>query len=117
MKRPGFLRDAGNLDRAAAAVLVGARRMVLDLDCGYCGAATCEAAKADDLSCVFPLVDLGIAVGSGVAFAAEQGLDNRVMYTIGLAALRLGLFGDTEIRAALGIPFSVGPKSPFFDRK
>lgn len=116
-KRGGFLRDAGNVDRAAAVVVAGARRMVMELDCGFCGAATCQQALADDLNCVFPVCDLGIAVGSGVAFAADQGLDNRVMYTIGLAALKLGLFGDPAIRTALGIPFAVGPKSPFFDRK
>lgn len=116
-KRGGFLRDAANVERAAAVVVAGARRMLMELDCGFCGAATCQQALADDLNCVFPLADLGIAVGSGVSFAADQGLDNRVMYTIGLAALKLGLFGDPAIRAALGIPFSVSPKNVFFDRK
>ena len=114
--RGGFLRDAANVERAAAVVVAGAARRVLELDCGFCGAPTCQQALADDLNCVFPVTDLGIAVGSGVSFAAEQGLDNRVMYTIGLAAMKLGLFGDPELRVALGIPFSVSSKNVFFDR-
>ena len=49
--------------------------------------------------------------------AAELGLDNRVMYSIGLAAVTNGLFGDPGIRCALGIPFSVSSKNVFFDRR
>jgi len=115
--RGGFLRDAANVEKATALVIAGAKRMVMELDCGFCGAPTCQQALADDLNCAFPVTDLGIAIGSGVAFAAEQGLDNRVMYTIGLAALKLDLFGDPQIRVALGVPFSVSPKNVFFDRR
>jgi uncharacterized ferredoxin-like protein len=83
-----------------------------------CSAGTCALARADDVNCVYPLVDLGIALGSGVSMAAEQGLDNRVMYSLGLAALRTGLFaGEPGIRCALGVPFSVSSKNVFFDRK
>jgi uncharacterized ferredoxin-like protein len=63
-----------------------------------------------------PLVDLGIAMGSGVNMAAELGLDNRIMHSIGLV-LKTGLFGDLSIRCVLGIPFSVSSKNVFFDRK
>ncbi|MEM2365908.1 MAG: ferredoxin domain-containing protein, partial [Nitrososphaerota archaeon] len=39
---------------------------------------------------------------------------NRIMYTVGTAALKLGLIeGDV----ALGIPLSATGKSPYFDRK
>lgn len=114
--RPSLVRDAANVDRAVAVVIVGAKPLFMNLDCGMCGADSCKAAEARGVNCVFPIADLGIAVGSGVSGAADLGLDNRVMYSIGLAALKTGLFGDPAIRCALGIPFSVSSKSPFFDR-
>jgi uncharacterized ferredoxin-like protein len=95
---------------------VGAQPLFMNLDCGMCGAPTCEQAKARDVNCIYPVADLGIALGSGVSMAAEQGLDNRIMYSIGLAALRTGVFGDPGIRCALGVPFSVSSKNLFFDR-
>jgi uncharacterized ferredoxin-like protein len=116
-RRPGLVRDAANIERAAALVVLGARPLTMSLDCGMCGADTCDEARSRDLNCVYPVVDLGIAIGSGVSLAAEQGLDNRVMYSIGLAALKTGLFADPGIRCALGIPFSVSSKNVFFDRK
>ncbi len=112
----GLVRDAANVDRAVAVVVVGARPLYMNLDCAMCGASTCEEGKAQGLNCIYPLVDLGIALGSGVSMAADQGLDNRVMYSIGLAALKTGLFKDAGIRAALGVPFSVSSKNVFFDR-
>jgi uncharacterized ferredoxin-like protein len=116
-RRPGLVRDAANVEAAAALVVGGARPLHLDLDCGMCGAETCDEARGRGLNCVYPLCDLGIALGSGVSLAAEQGLDNRIMYSIGLAALHTGLFADPGIRCALGVPFSVSPKNAFFDRR
>ncbi len=115
-QRPGLVRDASNVERAVAVVVLGAKPMFMNLDCGMCGADTCKQAEDRALNCIYPIADLGIAIGSGVSGAAELGLDNRVMYSIGLAALRTGLFKDPAIRCALGIPFSVSSKSPFFDR-
>jgi uncharacterized ferredoxin-like protein len=116
--KPGLVRDAANVDKAVAVVLVGSRPLYMELDCGMCGAETCDLARAEDKNCIYPLVDLGIALGSGVSMAAEQGLDNRVMYSIGLAALRTGLFAAAPgVRCAVGVPFSVTPKNVFFDRK
>jgi uncharacterized ferredoxin-like protein len=114
--KPGLVRDAANVDKAVAVVVVGARPLFMDLDCEMCGAPSCDEARARSLNCIYPIADLGIAIGSGVSMAAEQGLDNRVMYSIGLAALRTGLFGDPSVRCALGIPFSVSSKNVFFDR-
>lgn len=115
--KPGLVRDAANVDRATALVVLGAKPLIMNLDCGMCGAETCDGAKQRDLNCVYPLVDLGIAIGSGVSAAADLGLDNRVMYSIGLAALKANLFGDPTVRCALGIPFAVSCKNVFFDRK
>ncbi len=115
--KPGLVRDAANVDKAVAVVVVGARPLFMNLDCGMCGAETCDAAKKGDLNCVYPIADLGIALGSGVSAAAELGLDNRVMYSIGLAAVKTGIFGDPGVRCALGVPFSVSSKNVFFDRR
>ena len=59
-------------------------------------------------------MDLGIALGSAVKLAAELCIDNRMMYTIGVAAKELRLL-DSDI--IIGIPLSVTGKSPYFDRK
>jgi len=115
--RPGLVRDAANVDRAVAVVVLGARPMFMNLDCGMCGWGSCQEAEAAGGNCIYPIADLGIAIGSGVSAAAELGLDNRVMYSIGLAALGTGLFADPAIRCALGIPFSVSSKNMFFDRR
>jgi uncharacterized ferredoxin-like protein len=48
--------------------------------------------------------------------AATLHLDNRVMFSLGRAAMDLKLFG-APVRQALGVPLSVTGKSPFFDRK
>ncbi len=116
-EKPGLVRDAANVDKALAVVVLGAKPLFMNLDCGMCGQETCKQAELARVNCIYPIADLGIAIGSGVSGAAELGLDNRVMYSLGLAALKTGLFGDPGIRCALGIPFSVSSKSPFFDRK
>ena len=45
--------------------------------------------------------------------AAELGIDNRIMYTVGAAAKALNLLDSDLI---MGIPLSVTGKNPFFDR-
>jgi len=114
---PFFIRDAGNVDTSAAIVLVGAKREARGLDgiCGICGFADCAACAAAGAACVFTGVDLGIALGSVVAMAADARIDNRIMFTIGKAAASLGLLGEYSL--IMGIPLSASGKSPFFDRK
>ena len=114
---PFFIRDAGNVDASAAVVLIGVKyeRRGLDKICGICGFPGCDACIDAGAACVFTGVDLGIAIGSSVAMAANAHVDNRVMFTIGKAASSLGLMGD--YRLIMGIPLSVSGKSPFFDRK
>lgn len=113
-----FLRDAGNLrDHAHVAVLLGTRYQTLGLKyCGLCGFANCAANEAARGVCVFCPEDLGLAAGSAVAVAAQARADNRIMYTLGMAALSLRLLGP-EVRFALGIPLTATEKNPFFDRK
>ena len=114
---PFFIRDAGNVDASEAIVLVGVKYEPRGLNkrCGLCGFSDCTACTAAGATCVFTGIDLGIALGSAVAMAADCRVDNRIMFTIGKAAASLGLIGDYKL--IMGIPLSVSGKSPFFDRK
>jgi uncharacterized ferredoxin-like protein len=113
----GFLRDAGNVRTAEAIILVGAAMERMGLSpCGLCGYLDCAANEEAASLCAFAPGDLGIAIGSLVSILADRRVDNRVMYTAGVAALKFGLF-PPEVRIAYGIPLSATGKSPFFDRK
>jgi uncharacterized ferredoxin-like protein len=116
---PGFfLRDADNILSAPVMLLLGTKIKPLRLDpCGLCGFENCdEKEKYPNHPCAFNTGDLGIAVGSAVSIATDNRVDNRIMYTVGIAALRLGLFDD-EVKIIYGIPLSSTGKNPFFDRK
>ncbi|MEW6517225.1 MAG: DUF2148 domain-containing protein [candidate division FCPU426 bacterium] len=113
-----FTRDAGNLrEHVQVAVLLGTRFQTLGLKyCGLCGFVNCADNEAHSGICVFNPGDLGIALGSAVSVAAQAHVDNRIMYTMGMAALSLQLLGP-EVRLAFGIPLAATHKNPFFDRK
>jgi uncharacterized ferredoxin-like protein len=112
-----FRRDADNLDHAPFVVLIGTRKQPLGLPfCGFCGFADCNAMLAAGGTCSFNTGDLGIAVGSAAALAADCRVDNRIMYTAGKAALELNLLGD-DVQIAYAIPLAAQGKNPFFDRK
>jgi uncharacterized ferredoxin-like protein len=59
--------------------------------------------------------DLHLAAGSAVALAADFRIDNRIMFSVGKAALKAKLLPD-DIKIALAIPLSATSKNPFFDR-
>lgn len=113
-----FLRDADNLEKADALVLIGTRFATMGLEpCGLCGFADCQEKSCHpDHPCAFNTGDLGIAVGSAVSVAMENRVDNRVMFSVGMAVRELNLLGP-EVRIIHGIPLSVSGKNPFFDRK
>jgi len=117
-KGAGFcIRDAGNLENTKAAVVFGTPVKALGIPgCGYCGFANCEAMQQAGGICAYNAGDLGIAIGSAAEVAAAHHVDNRVMFSIGRAAINLKLF-RTDVRIAYGIPLSVTGKNPFFDRK
>lgn len=111
-----FGRDAANVEGVEVVVLFGTRREPLGLPaCGYCGFANCGAMAKAGAFCSFNVGDLGIALGSAASRAADLRLDNRIMYSLGKAALEIGLLGQ-EVALAYGIPLSATGKSPFFDR-
>jgi uncharacterized ferredoxin-like protein len=113
-----FERDAGNILESPFIFLIGTRIKSIGLKkCGMCGFSGCdEKNKNPSVPCVFNTGDLGIALGSAAAVCMDHRVDNRIMYTIGQAAMDLGLFED-DIRIAYGIPVSATSKNPFFDRK
>lgn len=112
-----FARDAACVDATPLVVLIGTKLQRMGLSvCGLCGFENCQKNEEAGATCIFPPNDLGIAVGSAVSVAADHRVDNRVMYSIGMAALKLGLLGD-DVKIAFGIPLSATGKNPFFDRK
>lgn len=121
----GFVRDARNVRDSAAVLLVGVRAAKnAGLNCGSCGYADCnefnkaERRRGNDFvgpSCALKLLDLGIALGSAVKTASILNLDNRVMYRIGVSAMRLNLLPGADI--IIGVPVSARGKSIYFDRK
>lgn len=114
-----FRRDAANvLNSAQVVVLIGTKIASLGLKlCGLCGFPDCASReKEGDIPCAFNTGDLGIAIGSAVSVAMDNRIDNRIMYTIGIAARKMELLGK-EYSIIYGIPLSATSKNPFFDRK
>ncbi|MCS7199340.1 MAG: DUF2148 domain-containing protein [Caldimicrobium sp.] len=116
-----FKRDAKNLRDSEALILIALDfKRPVGVNCGACG-FTCDSilqqekkvADYEGPVCAMRLIDLGIAIGSAVSQAKDACIDNRVMYTIGVAVKRLGLMPGQVI---LGIPLSVKGKNIFFDR-
>ena len=101
-----FARDAKNVRESEAVVLIGVK--IVDL-----GLKTPPEYKVD-INTVMSLLNLGIALGSAVKMASLMNIDNRIMFTVGLAAQRLGLI-DAEY--VMGIPLSAHAKNIYFDRK
>ena len=111
-----FHRDAENVEKSIAVVLIGTDEHPRGVDkvCSLCGWDGCADCVKHSGKCVLNSVDLGIAVGSAAALAADLRMDNRIMFTAGKAASSLGLLGEKKL--IFGIPLSVSGKSPFFDR-
>jgi len=110
-----FNRDAEGIEKCPILVLIGTKISPINLKvCGLCGFNNCVECVEKGAICIFNPGDLGVAVGSAVAIAADNRVDNRIMYTAGFAAIKLKLLGE-EVKIAYGIPLSVTGKNPFFD--
>jgi uncharacterized ferredoxin-like protein len=119
-----FRRDARNVRDSDAVILIGIRgSKSIGLNCGGCGFENCkqfdEREKKHGIdflgpTCIFKGLDLGIALGSAVKIASILNVDNRIMYRIGTAAVRLKLLPEATI--VMGIPVSAHGKSIYFDR-
>lgn len=112
-----FNRDAENIAKSPAIVLIGTYFKTQGIKkCGMCGFDNCaKKEKHKNTPCVFNTNDLGIALGSAVSVASNHHIDNRIMFSVGQAALKLGLLGK-GVKIAFGIPLSATAKNPFFDR-
>jgi len=100
-----FRRDADNVRKSDVVVLIGCKIV------GF-GLKKPEGNQLDP-DYVNSIVNLGIAIGSAVKTASIHNVDNRVMYSIGVAAKELGLL-DADI--IYGIPLSARSKNIYFDR-
>ena len=109
-----FLRDAENILSAEAVLLIGTHQKEQTLNCNHCGFASCDD-KPQEVPCTINSVDVGIAIGSACAMAADLRLDTRVMFSVGYAAQALNWLEGC--RTVFAIPISASTKSPFFDRK
>lgn len=112
-----FARDAANISNCEVVVLLGIKIANTGLKyCGLCGFPDCsEKNLHPENPCTFNTTDLGIALGSAVSKASEERVDNRIMYTIGMAAKEMQLLGE-DVKIVFGIPLSASSKNPFFDR-
>ncbi len=112
-----FERDAACLDKAPLVVLLGQKIKPSGVgrSCGYCGYPDCTACAQGTGMCAISIGDLGIAIGSAANTAALHHVDNRIMLSVGRAAVNLGFF-EPDVSIAYGLPLSVTGKSPFFDR-
>ncbi|MFH1856725.1 MAG: DUF2148 domain-containing protein [Candidatus Omnitrophota bacterium] len=111
-----FLRDAQNIEGAAMVIIFGIEANAADLKyCGLCQKKNCAQLTEEKGICVFNGIDLGIALGSAVSLASTLGVDNRIMYTAGIAALKMNLF-NKKVKIALALPLSGTGKNIFFDR-
>ncbi|MCL1796832.1 MAG: DUF2148 domain-containing protein [Eggerthellaceae bacterium] len=113
--KPFFVRDAANVDACPCLVLIAGATASRGLNCGYCGVDDCIEAKKTGIACALAVTDIGIALGSAAISAMECRIDNRVLFSAGVAALEAGLFPE-EVRICYGIGLSVMGKNIFFDR-
>ena len=109
-----FLRDADNIKEAECVLLIGTHELPHGLNCGHCGYTTCSDRPAS-VPCALNSVDVGIAIGSACATAADHRIDTRVMFSAGLAAQRLDILKGCK--QVFAIPVSASSKNPFVDRK
>ena len=94
----------------------------LGVNCNACGFDCSTILKQPTIDgdykgpvCSVRAIDLGIAVGAAAAAAKDLCVDNRVMYTVGQAALEMGIMGE-DVKIIYAIPLSATSKNRFFDR-
>ena len=103
-----LIRDAGNIE-GKVVVLIGTRLKKYQ-------SLFCISRDEKEGKCIDSAIDMGIAIGSAVSTAMQLKVDNRVMLSIGLAALNLNLLKE-DVKMIYGIPLSISGKNPFFDRR
>ncbi len=111
-----FNRDAGNVDKSECVVLIACTDRFFGMaNCSLCGYEDCRANRNAGGKCAITITDLGVAVGSAASIAADNRIDNRIMYTAGKAAIKLGYLPD-DCDICYAIPLAAEAKNIFFDR-
>lgn len=100
-----FSRDAQSVRSSAAVILIGCRAIQMNLKT--------PSSWRVDADTVCSIVNLGIALGSAVKTASILNIDNRIMFTAGVAAQELKLIDADYV---FGVPLSTTPKNIYFDR-
>jgi len=112
-----YFLNSEQVDESEWVVLIGAiLKRYLIKTCDFCGFDGCRENKKANGICAVAVGDLGIAVGSAASVAGRHHADNRIMFTIGKAALNLRLLGD-GVGIAYGIPLSANGKNIYFDKE
>ena len=109
--------NSEQVDESELVVLIGARlKRYMIKTCNFCGFEGCKENKKANGICAVGVGDLGIAIGAAASVAGRHHADNRVMFTVGKAALGLKLLGD-DVKIAYGIPLSARGKNVYFDKE
>jgi len=112
-----YFLNSEQVDESELVVLIGAiLKRYLIKTCNFCGFEGCKENKKANGICAVAVGDLGIALGSAASVAGRHHADNRIMFTIGKAAINLKLLGD-DVTIAYGIPLSAKGKNIYFDKE
>ena len=126
----GFFRRDAAMVRDADAVLVSTSLRSLtdpaDINCNMCGKLVCEYLKDEEKLpadpdvaftgplCTFRAANIAYAVDGMVSQARNLGIDYGVYWSVGAAAMRMGLL-PRATGFALAVAISITEKSPFRD--
>lgn len=116
-KMKAYFINSEEVEESEFVVLIGTRlKRYMIKTCNFCGFEECKENKKANGICAVAVGDLGIAIGSAASVAGRHHADNRIMFTVGKAALNLKLLGD-EVKIAYGIPLSTEGKNIYFDKE
>ena len=126
----GFFRRDAAMVRDADALLVTTSLRCLtdpaDINCNMCGKLVCEYLKEEEKLpadadvaftgplCTFRATNIAYAVDGMIAQARNLGIDYGVFWSVGAAAMRMGLL-PRDTGFSLAVAISVTEKSPFRD--
>ncbi|MDT8273452.1 MAG: DUF2148 domain-containing protein [Desulfomonilia bacterium] len=124
-----FKKDAAILRDADAVLVVTSLRSLTDpsdINCNMCGKLTCEYLREEPKLpqepgvaftgplCSFRANNIAYAIDGIVSLARNLGIDYGVYWSVGAAAMRMGILPKAT-GFALGVGISVTEKSPFRD--
>jgi uncharacterized ferredoxin-like protein len=124
-----FRRDAAMVRDADAVLLVTSLRSKTDpadINCNMCGKLTCEYLRESEFLprepgiaftgplCIFRANNIAYAIDGIVSQARNLGIDYGVYWSVGAAAMRMGIV-PRATGFALAVAISVTEKSPFRD--